>query len=132
MEVSVKRYSFGKEFIATGVLKISYEGQTTFLKYTDFAIEVTASGLYHPIAALENLRKILEFKHESLIGLTGCRIDSAIRPNSGGGTYLLIYGIPSSERAFIFDPTEQVEKLCTVDEHKAAYREWGNSILNRK
>jgi len=132
MQYSIKRYNLKKEFIAIGLLTITSEGQTTHLTYVDSAIEESVSELYHPIIALESLRKALENKYESIIGCTGCRIDSAYRAAGGYGTYIITYGEPASERAGLFEPTDEVAKLSTVDEHKVAYKKWTDSIQQRK
>ena len=128
MQYSIKRYNFRKEFIAAGLLTITSEGQTTHLTYFDSEIEESVCELYHPIAALESLRNALENKYKSIIGCTGCRIDSTYRATGGFGTYIINYGEPASKRASLFEPTDEVSKLCTVDEHKVAYKEWTDSI----
>ncbi len=128
MEYLIKRYNLQKDFITTGLLTIISEGQTTHLTFTDSAIKESVSELYHPIIALESLRRVLENKYESIIGCIGCRIDSAYRATGGYGTYLITYGEPASERACLFEPTDEVAKLCTVDEHKVAYKLWTESL----
>ncbi|MBO9203240.1 MULTISPECIES: hypothetical protein [Niastella] len=128
MQYSIKRYDLRKNLVATGLLTITSEGQTTHLKYTDSEVNESVSELYHPISALESLRRVLENKHESIIGCTGCRIDSAYRATGGYGTYIIVYGKPASERASIFQPTDEIEKLCTVEEHKSSYKKWLESL----
>jgi hypothetical protein len=132
MQYLIKRYNIRKDFIATGLLTIKSEGQITYLTYADSIINESVSELYHPIVALESLRRILENKYQSIIGCIGCRIDSAYRATGHYGTYIITYGKPSTERAFLFEPTDEVAKLCTVDEHKVAYKKWAESIQQEK
>jgi hypothetical protein len=128
MQYSIKRYNLRKNLIATGLMTITSEGQTTHLTYADSEIKESVSELYHPIAALESLRRVLENKYESIIGCTGCRIDSAYRATGGYGTYIITYGEPASERVSLFEPTDEIEKLCTVEEHKVSYKKWVDSL----
>lgn len=128
MQYSIKRYDLRKNLIATGLLTITSEGLTTHLTYTDSEINESVRELYHPIAALESLRRVLEKKHKSIIGCTGCRSDSAYRATGGYGTYIIAHGKPASERASIFQPTDEIEKLCTVEEHKVSYEKWLKSF----
>jgi hypothetical protein len=128
MQHSIKRYSLEKEFIETGVLTITTEAQTTYLDYVDSKIKESTRALYHPIKALEDLRKILEVNHASLLGCIGCRIDSAYRATGHFGTYIVKAGGQAIERAELFDPTNEVQKLCTVEEHKIAYKKWADSL----
>ena len=128
MTFSVNRYSLDKKFISAGSLTITSEGQRTSVVFSDGQVEAEASELYHPLIALESLRKILEQKHSSIIACNGCRSDTAYRPTGGFGTYKIVFGQQASERLNIFEPTTEVGKLCTVDEHKAAYKKWIASL----
>ena len=89
---------------------------------------MNASELYHPLVALKSLRKILEIEYASIIGCNGCRIDTSYRPTGGYGTYKIVTGQPATETMNIFEPTEEVDKLCTVDEHIIAYDKWIDSL----
>ena len=132
MKYIVNRYSLTKDFISTGTLTITSQGQSTYLTYADATIEETVNELYHPLTALSSLRQILEAKHKSIINCTGCRIDSAYRPTGGYGTYIITYGKPGTERASLFEPTTEILKLCTLEEHKIAYKKWTDSIKEIK
>ena len=128
MIFSINRYSLDKRFISEGNLTITSEGQRTTLLYADSEIEIKASELYHPLTALEGLREILEKEYSSIIACNGCRCDTAYRPTGGYGTYKIILGQQATERLNLFEPTNEIEKLCTVDQHKAAYKKWVNSL----
>jgi len=128
MQYSINRYDLRKDLIATGLLTVTSEGQTTHLTYADSAIKESVSELYHPITALESLRRVLENKYESIIGCAGCRIDSAYRATGGRGTYIITFGEPASERVNLFEPTDEIAKLCTVEEHKISYKKWIDSL----
>jgi hypothetical protein len=54
MQYSIKRYDLRKNLIATGMLIVRSEGQTTHLTYADSEIKESVSELYHPIVALES------------------------------------------------------------------------------
>ena len=92
---------------------------------------MTASELYHPLVALESLRIILEIEYKSIIGCNGCRIDTAFRPTGGYGTYKIVAGRQATEIMNIFEPTDEVDKLCTVDEHIIAYNKWIESLSEK-
>jgi len=128
MEQVINRYNLNKEFVAQGTLIIDHKSQLTTLRYSDTEIDESVSELYHPLKALESLRVVLEQKHKSLIACTGCRNDSAYRATGGNGTYILIHGRPGTERAGLFEPTDEISKLCTVQEHKIAYKKWCDSL----
>ncbi|OQP67798.1 hypothetical protein [Niastella populi] len=128
MQYSIKRYDLRKNLISTGLLIVRSEGQTTHLTYADSEITESVSELYHPIVALESLREVLERKYESIIGCNGCRIDSAYRATGGYGTYIVNYGEPASKKVSLFEPTDEIAKLCTVEEHKDSYNKWINSL----
>ena len=132
MKNIINRYSLTGEFILQGILNVESGGQSTRLTYTDSEIEEFSNELYHPIIALESLRKILETKHQSFINCNGCRIDSAYRETGGWGTYILTYGKQATESVNLFDSTDEITKLCTVDSHKAAYKVWLGSLGNKK
>jgi hypothetical protein len=132
MIFSIKRYSLDKEFISIGNLTIASEEQRTNLRFSDNSIEVTASELYHPLTALESLRRTLEKEYSSIIACNGCRCDTSYRPTGGFGTYRTFLGQQATEWLNIFEPTNEIDKLCTVDQHKAAYTEWLNSLDNHR
>ncbi|MEO5943582.1 MAG: hypothetical protein ABIP30_07680 [Ferruginibacter sp.] len=127
-EFAVKRYNLMKEFISEGVLTIESEGPSTSLTYTDSITQETATELYHPTAALETLRNNLETKYKSILGCNGCRIDTSYRHTGGWGTYINAQGQQATESLNIFEPTEEISKLCTVKEHQAAYEMWLKSL----
>jgi hypothetical protein len=124
MKFAINRYNLKKEFISMGVLIIDFEKQETHLTYSDSSIIESSKELYHPLIALDSLRKILEKKHESILGCNGCRIDTSYRPRGGNMTYIIHKGEPAKQLVNLFEPTNEITKLCTVDEHKVAYREW--------
>jgi hypothetical protein len=128
MTQTITRYSLDKKIISNGILTITNEGQATHLTFKDSAIKVNASELYHPLVALVSLRKILETEYKSIIGCNGCRVDTAFRPTGGYGTYKIVTGQQATETMNIFEPTEEVDKLCTVDEHIIAYDKWIDSL----
>lgn len=124
----IRRYSLTKENISTGTLTVSSKGQVTTLTFKDPIIEVTVRELYHPLMALESLRRVLEIEHKSLLGCNGCRIDTSYRATGGYGTYKTVPGQQATEILNIFEPTNDIEKLCTVEEHKAAYQQWIDNL----
>ena len=128
MQIVVDRYSLDKTFIATGQLHVDEKDHSTILTYYDSNIKVSASGLYHPIAALENLRRQLAVDFNSTLAINGCRIDTAYRATGGYGTYIVEHGKPATNSVSLFDPTTVVDKLCSVDIHKAAYKTWLKSL----
>ena len=125
----IKRFSLDKQNISTGTLTVISQGQITNLTFKDSTIEVTVSELYHPLIALESLRKVLEIEHQSLLGCNGCRIDTSYRATGGYGTYKIVPRQQATETLNIFEPTNDIEKLCTVNEHKAAYQKWIDSCF---
>jgi hypothetical protein len=125
----VSRYSLDKEFIASGTLTIIDEGQKTKLIYKDDEVEVQASALYHPIVALEELRKELEMKHNSLLGINGCRTEMSLQTSGSFSSYLIEEGVIATENVHMFEPTTEVEKLCTVEQHEVAYEKWLESVM---
>ena len=125
----VNRYSLDKEFIAGGKLTVIDKGQKTELFYKDAEVEVQASALHHPIVALEDLRKELEVKHNSVLGINGCRIDTGLQTSGSFGCYLVEEGIKATENVHMFEPTTEVKKLCTVRQHESAYDKWLQSVI---
>lgn len=132
MIYAVKRYSLNKQLISSGQLEIKQESQTTTLIYADDKITETATEPYHPLVALESLRKKLETEHNSIISINGCRIDTAYRPTGGNGTYLIKQGRQATKSVSLFEPTMEVDKLCTVEEHEAAYDKWVESLMPKE
>ena len=128
MTFTINRYSLDKHFISVGTLTISSEGQKTNLSFSDNIIEVSSSELYHPLVALASLRLTLEKEYSSLIACNGCRRDTSYRPTGGYNTYLIVACQQATKLMNMFNPTDQVEKLCTVDEHKMAYKDWLDSL----
>jgi hypothetical protein len=124
MKFSVKRYGFDKHFIGEGILTVADDGLNIVLSYRDSEIAVEASAMHHPISALENLRKILELQHNSILACNGCRCDTSYRASGGFGTYKIVAKKPATIVLNLFEPTNEIQKLCTVDEHKAAYLNW--------
>ena len=118
---TVNRYSLEKEFSASGKLTVIDKGQKVELIFKDAEVEVQASALYHPIVALENLRKELETKHNSLLGINGCRKDTSRQTSGNFYSYIIETGKKPTENVQMFQPTTEVEKLCTVQQHEAAY-----------
>ena len=127
----VNRYSLDKEFIASGKLTVIDEGQNTILFYKDSEIKEQASAMYHPKAALENLRKQLEAKHQSIIGINGCRMDTDYRFDGSFNSYVIELGIKATENLHMFEPTIEIEKLCTVAQHEVAYDKWLESVISK-
>jgi hypothetical protein len=131
MQYSINRYDLDKGFLSTGTLTIIDENHLTQLIYADSQIKLSASELHHPLMALEKLRKILEAEHQSLLACNGCRIDTAYRPSGGYGVEIIELGKPALDCVDMFEPTTEIEKLCTVDEHKAAYEKWWDSVVRK-
>jgi hypothetical protein len=128
MMFSINRYSLDKKLISDGVLTITTEGERTNLIFCDNLIEVKASELYHPLTALQSLRLTLEKEYSSIIACNGCRLDTSYRPTGGFNTYINVPGRQATELINIFAPTDQIDRLCTVDQHKIAYKEWYTSL----
>lgn len=126
MKHSIKRYSFDRELIAEGELEIIGFNDIYELKYKDAELEITASAPYHPLTALEKLRIQLEANH-SYINCAGCRIDTALRP-IGLSTYIIKMGMPATDTIGLFEPTDEIDKLCKVEEHEKNYQEWFSSL----
>lgn len=124
MVYKVSRYSLTKEFITTGELTVVANGSETCLAFSDYFLTEKAKALHHPIKALERLRQKLEIRHNSLLACAGCRIDSAYRATGHYRTYLVEPERPATKQVLLFEPTDAVELLCTVGEHKAAYLHW--------
>jgi hypothetical protein len=128
MTIEIKRYSLDKLEISNGVLNVNHEGQKTSLSFKDSLIEVKAEDFYHPLIALEKLRIILETEYNSVLGCNGCRIDTSYRPTGGYITYKIESGKQAKVRLNIFEPTNRVDKLGTVDEHNESYKVWLDSL----
>ena len=128
MNLIVDRYNLDKKFISAGQLKIDEKNHTTILTYTDNDINISASGLHHPIKALESLRLKLEEDFNSVIAINGCRSDTAYRPTGGYGTYIIETGKQATSSVSLFEPTKAIEKLCKVEEHEVAYDAWLKSL----
>ena len=128
MEKTISRYSLDKVFITDGLLKIISEGQNTYLTYTDSGISESVSYSHHPMGALDELRNLLENKHNSILNCNGCRVDTSHKYSGGYGTYIIQYGKQASESVCIFDPTKEISKLGTLKEHKVAYKTWLDSL----
>lgn len=128
MQIAVDRYSLEKTFIATGQLQVEEKDHSTILTYDDSNIKVSASGLYHPIVALENLRRQLEIDFNSILAINGCRVDTDYRATGGYGAYVIELGKKATNSVSLFDPTKAVNKLCTIEDHKAAYKTWLKSL----
>lgn len=128
MQIAVDRYSLDKKFIATGQLQVEEKEHSTILTYFDNGVNVSASGLYHPLLALESLRRQLEDDYNSTLAINGCRIDVDYRATGGYGCYVLEHGKQATTSVSMFDPTKAVDKLCTVDVHKVAYKTWLRSL----
>ncbi len=128
LEYKINRYNFKKEFISEGVLTIKDGGVATTFIYSDSTITESATELYHPLTTLASLRILLEEKHRSLINCMGCRIDTAFRLTGGYGTYIIALDhskpVSQNDSVIIFEPTDDISKLCTVSEHEAAYDKW--------
>jgi hypothetical protein len=129
---NVNRYSLAKEFIMSGKLTVIDEGQNTVLIYKDLEVEVHARGLHHPIVALENLRKQLETKHQSLVAINGCRIDTDYRATGSFSSYVIEEGKKATQNVHMFEPTDEIEKLCTVAEHIDTYDKWLESVMPKE
>jgi hypothetical protein len=128
MQITVDRYSLDKRFIATGQLHIEAKDHSTILTYFDDSVEVFASAPYHPIVALENLRRQLAVDFESTLAINGCRVDTDYRATGGYGCYIIKFGKQATKPVSLFDPTKEIDKLCTVEVHKAAYKTWLKSL----
>lgn len=128
MQTKVDRYSLDKTFIAAGQLQVEEKDHSTILTYYDSDIKVSATGLYHPIVALENLRRRLAIDFNSTLAINGCRVDTDYRATGGYGTYVIELGKLATKSVSLFKPTKAIDKLCTVEAHKAAYKTWLKSL----
>ena len=128
MQITVDRYSLDKTIIATGQLQVEEKDHSTILTYYDNNIKISASGLYHPIVALENLRRQLAVDFNSTLAINGCRVDTDYRATCGYGCYVIEFGKQATNSVSLFDPTKAIDKLCTVEVHKAAYKAWLKSL----
>jgi hypothetical protein len=128
MQITVDRYSLDKRFIATGQLQVEAKDHSTILTYFDNEIKVFASALHHPIVALENLRRQLEVNFHSILAINWCRVDTDYRATGGYGCYIIKVGKQATNSVSLFDPTKEIDKLCTVEVHKAAYKTWLKSL----
>ena len=128
MQYPINRYSLTKELITTGTLTIIDEGNAIELVYVDSVIKESARELHHPLTALESLRKTLETKHCSLLNCNGCRIDTAYRATGVSEVYLIEDGKRATKSVDMFEPTKEIAKLCTVEEHELAYDKWLDSL----
>ena len=45
--------------------------------------------------------------------------------------YLIEQGKKASENVYMFEPTTETEKLCTLEEHVAAYERWIESVISK-
>ncbi|MBP8192347.1 MAG: hypothetical protein KAX69_02000 [Chitinophagales bacterium] len=128
MKYKVKRYDFNKQYICDGEFHIIDEGQSTTLKYFDNEISIEVTELYHPLASLKKLRSQLENNYESIIGIEGCRIDVTYRATGHFGQYIMESGKPATISVNMFEPTNEVDKLCKEAEQEEAYYKWFNDI----
>jgi hypothetical protein len=128
LQYSVSRYSLDQEFITNGQLTIEQNRHSYNLYYEDKSIKVEANALHHPIKALENLRVKLEGEHASIISCNGCRRDVSYRGSGSYMGYILIQGRQATDLVNMFAPTNEIEKLCTIEQHKAAYQQWVESL----
>jgi hypothetical protein len=128
VQLKVRRYTLDKVFVETGNLQVHEDGASTLLTYSDSNISIRAMGLNHPIRALENLRIQLQVEFNSILAIKGCRIDTDYRPTGTFRCYILEQGKSSTKLVSLFDRTRAIDKLCTVEEHKAAYKKWCESL----
>lgn len=128
MQTIVERYSLDKIFIAKGQLNIEDKDQSTILNYSDEYIVVSENGLYHPTVALSNLRLKLEGCHNSILAINGCRIDTTYRATGSDRCYLIETGKQATISVNMFAATNDIEKLCTLEIHQAAYKAWQKSL----
>jgi hypothetical protein len=128
MEYSIKRYSLNKELISEGSLVVTFDNNSTKLIYSDSEITESVEEKYHPIAALESLRKLLENEHKSLLNCNGCRIDTSYKYSGRITTFLIQQGKQATIILDMFEPTTDISKLCTIEEHKLAYRKWADDL----
>lgn len=129
MKHTVQLYTLDKKHIASGQITIEEDGNTTVLSYTDPDITVSAIGVQNPFTALISLREKLETFHHSILAINGCRIDTAYMSTSNQGTYIIKNGKPSTRSINMFEPTSEIDKLCTIDEHEVAYNQWLENIM---
>ena len=129
----IKRYSIGKEFITTGEITIVEYGSVTEIFYKDEYIEETESDSGHPMVALIALRQKLESKHKSILALNGSRVDTTLRPTGNDIAYVIRENIiDENDWLCIFESTNEVDKLCTVEEHEKAYDKWCEIVLPKE
>jgi hypothetical protein len=76
--MKVRRYTLDNVFVEIGKLQVHEDGVSTVLTYTDSHISIRATGLNHPIRALENLRIQPQVEFKSILAIKGCRIDKII------------------------------------------------------
>jgi hypothetical protein len=130
MKNTVQRFDFEKNIICIGVLELIDNGKSTTLIYTDEFIKVKATELYHPVATLSSLRKILENEHKSILGIEGCRIDVTYRHTGHFGQYIMEKNKPATIRVNMFDPTTETDKICLEKDQKKAYSDWFGDLVN--
>jgi len=128
VEINLKRYTLDKQLICEGKLFVSDAGKTLHLRYVDSFIDEEAFAEYHLIVGLEILRTKLEQNHNSVLNCMGCRKDTSYRATGHFGGYLVEEGKQATIHINIFDPTDRIDQLATVDDHKTAYRQWLNSL----
>lgn len=70
----------------------------------------------------------METETNSILVINGCRIDTAYRASGSYGTYIIEHGKKAVNSAILFEPTKDIHKLCTVEQHEAAYEDWLKSL----
>jgi hypothetical protein len=129
----INRYSLDKEYIMTGEITVTEDGPLTELLYKDTELEETASDRGLPMVALIVLREKLETKHKSILAINGSRIDTTLRPTGGDIAYVIRDNIIAEDDwVGIFEPTTELEKLCTVQQHEKAYDEWCDAVCPKE
>jgi hypothetical protein len=126
---TINRLSFDKAIVDTGLLVLTLKDNQLFLHYKDQEIDAQSNDLF-TIVALEKLRLQLESKG-FLINCNGCREDTTYRAAGvqvGLMTYIMEKGHQAKQTINIFEPTNELSKICTVDEHKKKYKEWTQSL----
>ena len=83
---------------------------------------------YEAYEQVENLRQQLAVDFNSTLAINGCRVDTDYRATGGYGCYIIELGKQATNSVSLFDPTKDIDKLCTVDVHKAAYKTWLKSL----
>ena len=119
----VERYNFDERRLCSGVLTVSENGSSTTVAYRDAYISISAVAAHYPLLALEEMRLNLEDNHGSILAINGCRKDMQYRMvenykgfvcgNSRGKT-----------KVDLFSPTDKIDRLGTVAEHKLSYEKW--------